>query len=82
MINLGLKIGSLFSGIDGLGLGLEWAGIGKIIWQVEKDLYCNLVLTMHWPKVKRYNNYEAINLFYIRICDLDADGLAVFRWES
>ena len=35
-----LTIGSLFSGIGGLEMGLERAGLGPVVWQVEKDAYC------------------------------------------
>jgi DNA (cytosine-5)-methyltransferase 1 len=49
-----LTIGSLFSGVGGLELGLERAGLGRVVWQVEKDPYCLAVLARHWPNVERH----------------------------
>lgn len=45
-------LGSLFSGIDGLALGFEWAGFSTL-WQVENDPKCIEVLEKHWPEVRR-----------------------------
>ena len=55
-----LTIGSLFSGIGGLELGLEWAGLGPVVWQCEIDPFCRAVLEKHWPNVTRYEDVTAI----------------------
>jgi len=46
---------SLFSGIDGLCLGLEWVGM-TIVGQVEIDPCCRQVLTRHWPEVPKHDD--------------------------
>lgn len=61
-----MKIGSLFSGIGGLELGLEWAGVGHTAWQVESDPYCRQVLAHHWPDAGRFDD----------VCTVGAHNLA------
>ena len=51
-----LSVGSLFSGFGGLDLGLEQTGRFHIVWQVEKDDYCEQVLRKHWPHVTRFRD--------------------------
>lgn len=54
-------IGSLFSGIGGLELGLERAGLGRTIWQAESDPFCRRVLAKHWPNVRQYTDIREID---------------------
>ena len=55
-----LTVGSLFSGIGGLDLGLERAGM-RVIWQSEIDPYACRVLKKHWPEVVNHGNIKEIN---------------------
>jgi DNA (cytosine-5)-methyltransferase 1 len=69
-----MKIGSLFSGIGGLELGLEWAGVGRTAWQVEQDLFCQAVLAHHWPDAKRYNDVREVGAHNLEPVDVICGG--------
>ena len=55
-----ITIGSLFSGIGGLELGLEWAGLGPVLWQVECNPTARAVLAQHWPETTRHDDVHAV----------------------
>lgn len=54
-MNDDLNVLSLFAGVEGLGLGLERAGM-RIVGQVEKDLFCRQVLARNYPKVPKHDD--------------------------
>ena len=69
-----MRIGSLFSGIGGLELGLERAGVGHTVWQVEQDLFCQKVLAKHWPKARRYEGVREVGAHNLEPVDLICGG--------
>ncbi len=54
-----LTFGSLFSGIGGIDLGLERAGM-RCVWQSEIDPYASAVLKKHWPEVPNLGDIKRI----------------------
>lgn len=68
-----MTFGSLFSGIGGLDLGLERAGM-KCRWQVEIDPFCRRVLAKHWPEVPKYGDIRELTGGELGHVDLIAGG--------
>jgi len=68
-----MTFGSLFTGIGGIDLGLERAGM-VCKWQAEVDPYCVAVLEKHWPGVKRYGDVTTINWAEAEGVDLICGG--------
>jgi DNA (cytosine-5)-methyltransferase 1 len=69
-----MRIGSLFSGIGGLELGLEMAGLGETVWQVEKDAFCRAVLAKHWPNAQRFENVTQVGAQTLSAVDIVCGG--------
>lgn len=68
-----LTVGSLFSGVGGIDLGLQRAGF-DIRWQVEIDEWCRRVLTKHWPDVPKYGDITELRGDELEHVDLIAGG--------
>jgi site-specific DNA-cytosine methylase len=68
-----MNVGSLFSGIGGLDLGLERAGM-TVRWQSEIDPYCCKVLRKHWPAVPNLGDVTTIDWSTVEPVDLICGG--------
>jgi DNA (cytosine-5)-methyltransferase 1 len=68
-----LTVGSLFSGIGGLDLGLERAGM-RVIWQSEIDPYACRVLANHWPNTPNLGDITRIDWSTIERPDVICGG--------
>src|SRR5882724_9140205 len=68
-----LTFGSLFTGIGGMDLGLERAGM-ICKWQVEINEYASKVLTKHWPNVTRLRDVRDVGRHNLAAVDLICGG--------
>lgn len=66
-------VGSLFSGIGGLDLGLERANM-RVIWQSEIDPYACRVLAKHWPGVPNLGDCTTVDWSGVEVPDLVCGG--------
>jgi DNA (cytosine-5)-methyltransferase 1 len=68
-----ITVGSLFSGIGGMDLGLERAGM-RVIWQSEIDPFASRVLARHWPTVPNLGDITTIDWSTVERPDLICGG--------
>ena len=68
-----LTFGSLFSGIGGIDLGLERAGM-QCRWQSEIDPYASRVLAKHWPDIPNLGDIREIDWRNVERTDVVAGG--------
>ena len=70
----GYTIGSLFSGIGGLDLGLEMAGLGPVLWHVEAKGYCQRLLKQHWRGTTVHHDIRSIASNWLSDVDVLCGG--------
>lgn len=68
-----MRYGSLFSGIGGIDLGLDRAGM-SCSWQVEVDPICTTILERHWPDVERFGDIKQLDTGWLSEVDLICGG--------
>jgi DNA (cytosine-5)-methyltransferase 1 len=71
-----MDVGSTFSGVGGLDLGLERAGM-RTVWQCEKDEYRRRVLARHWPDIKRWDDVKDVSNRGLRTVSRGRHGIGV-----
>lgn len=69
-----MKIGSLFAGIGGLELGLERAGVGDVVWQVEREPFCQNILAKQWPNATQFDDVRAVGAHNLKPVDVICGG--------
>jgi DNA (cytosine-5)-methyltransferase 1 len=70
----GPKIGSLFSGVGGLDLGVQQVIGGDVVWHVEFDAAPSKVLAHHWPDVPNYGDITAVDWSQVEPIDILTGG--------
>lgn len=66
--------GSVCSGIEGIGHGLEQDPDWECAWQIEIDPKCTKVLEKHWPDVPRFGDVSAVKAADLEKVDLIVGG--------
>ena len=68
-------MGSMFTGVGGIDLGLEEAFPGaRTLWQVENEPHCSGVLNRRWPGATLYGDVRDVELDQLQRVDLLSAG--------
>lgn len=55
------RIGSLFSGVGGLDMGVQAVIGGTVVWHVEHAAAPSKILAHHWPDVPNYGDITKVD---------------------
>lgn len=69
-----MRVGSLFSGIGGIELGLERAGLGEAVWFVENEPHAQTILRKHWPSAEVYGDITTLDFAAVPAIDILTGG--------
>ena len=69
-----LKVGSLFSGIGGIELGLERTRYFETKWFVENDGFCRKTLARHWPGIPIHGDITTLDFQKLPRVDVLSGG--------
>lgn len=69
-----LTVGSCFSGIGGLELGLEWTGGFETKWQIEKEDYAAETLKIYFPGIELHRDIRTIDPARLKPADIICGG--------
>lgn len=74
-----MTVGSLFSGIEGFGIGFEWAGMlmgepVEILWQVEIDPWLRKKLAKLYPNAERFDDVKKVGKKNLKPVDVICGG--------
>lgn len=68
------EVGSLFSGIGGIELGLERTGYFKTKWFVENNEFCQRILARHWPGIPIHGDITTLDFSKLPKVDMLTGG--------
>lgn len=68
-----MRVASFFSGIGGFELGFERAGM-EVVFQCEKNEFCQKVLKKHWPDIPLHKDIETLDPSNVPESDLYCGG--------
>lgn len=76
-----MRVGSTFSGVGGLDLGLQRAGM-EIQWQIEISGASRSVLDRHWPHVPKHADIKEVSSDRLGPVDLICGGPPCQDWST